>query len=103
MPEEYLTVDELLKRPKQEPETTKTLVAEIVAQFSKEYLTIAEVAERLSLDKKTVKNKMSAGIFRKNVHYFSPEGIGPRFKWSAVQAWLEGSPSQKQNGIPMSR
>jgi hypothetical protein len=35
------------------------------------------------------------------VHYFSPEGIGPRFKWSAVQAWLEGGAAETQSGIPM--
>lgn len=56
-----------------------------------EYLTIAELSVRLKIAPKTVKNKMSAGIFRKGVHYFSPAGLGPRFKWSAVVAWLEQS------------
>jgi hypothetical protein len=54
-----------------------------------EYLTIAEVAARLRVRPKTIKNKMAAGIFRRGIHYFSPGGIGPRFKWSAVVAWLE--------------
>jgi hypothetical protein len=39
-----------------------------------EYLTIAEVAARLKIKPKTVKNKMAAGIFRCGVHYFSPAG-----------------------------
>jgi hypothetical protein len=56
-----------------------------------EYLKIAEVAARLKITPKTIKNKMAAGIFRRGVHYFSPPGIGPRFKWSAVVAWLEES------------
>lgn len=66
-----------------------------------EYLTLDELAARLKLKKKTIKNKMAAGVFQKGVHYFSPEGIGPRFKWSVVQAWLEGAASQEQSGIPM--
>ena len=75
--------------------------------MSEEYLTIAEVADRLKLKPKTVKNKMAAGIFRKGVHYFSPPGLGPRFKWSAVVAWLEQSqePETENDGdsIPMAR
>jgi len=43
-----------------------------------EYLTIAEVAARLKVKPKTVKNKMAAGIFQRGVHYFSPPGLGPR-------------------------
>jgi hypothetical protein len=70
-----------------------------VVTMTEEYLTIDELAARLKLKKKTVKNKMAAGIFQKGVHYFSPEGIGPRFKWSAVQAWLEGRPAA--GPIPM--
>jgi hypothetical protein len=56
-----------------------------------EYLTISELAARLKLTPKTIKNKMGAGIFKRGVHYFSPPGMGPRFKWSAVVAWLEQS------------
>jgi hypothetical protein len=56
-----------------------------------EYLTITELSARLKIKPKTVKNKMAAGIFRRGVHYFSPAGLGPRFKWSAVVAWLEQS------------
>ena len=54
-----------------------------------EYLTIAELAARLKIKPKTVKNKMASGLFRKGIHYFSPPGLGARFKWSAVVAWLE--------------
>lgn len=56
-----------------------------------EYLTITELAERLKLKPRTVKNKMQAGLFKRGVHYFSPPGLGPRFKWSAIVAWLEGT------------
>ncbi len=72
-----------------------------------EYLTIAEVAVRLKLAPKTVKNKMVAGIFQKGVHYFSPPGMGPRFKWSAIVAWLEGRQATAalvdEARIPMAR
>ncbi len=72
-----------------------------------EYLTIAEVAARLKVKPKTIKNKMALGVFSLGVHYFSPTGIGPRFKWSAMVAWLEESgrvsPSNEAEPIPMAR
>jgi len=43
--------------------------------MTKDYLTINELALRLSLSPKTIKNKMVNGIFIKGVHYFSPDGI----------------------------
>ncbi len=54
-----------------------------------EFLTIKETAARLKVSPKTIKNKMAAGIFKKGVHYFSPRGLGPRFRWSALLAWIE--------------
>jgi hypothetical protein len=74
-----------------------------IAQCPEEYLTIEELSARLKIKPKTIKNKMAAGIFLKGQHYFSPKGIGPRFKWSAVQAWLEGSDSEPRGGILMRR
>ena len=51
-----------------------------------EYLTIEELSARLKIKPKTVKNKMASGIFQKGIHYFSPKGLRPRFKWSAIVA-----------------
>ena len=71
-----------------------------------EYLTIGEVADRLKLKPKTVKNKMASGAFRQGVHYFRPPGTQARFKWSAVVAWLEQDrTAQDETGdtIPMPR
>lgn len=73
-----------------------------------EYLTIAEVALRLKIKPKTIQNKMAAGIFRRGIHYYSPQGLGPRFKWSAVVAWLEqsehvGADNNNEDSIPMAR
>jgi hypothetical protein len=72
-----------------------------------EYLTVSELAERLKLKPKTIRNKMACGIFRRNVHYFSQPGISARFKWSAVVAWLEQpyepTPEPDNDLIPMPR
>ena len=75
--------------------------------MAEEYLKISEVAERLKLSPRTIANKMAAGVFRRGVHYFSPAGLGPRFKWSSVVAWLEQGeePVTENDGesIPMPR
>jgi len=55
--------------------------------FVEEHLTIEEVAERLRLKPKTVRNKMGSGIFRKGVHYYSPQASG---HGSSGQRWLNG-------------
>ena len=72
-----------------------------------EYLTINEVAARLKVTPKTVRNKIAAGVFRKGVHYVRPKGLGTRFRWGAVVAWLEqdetGTPDETGDGIPMAR
>jgi hypothetical protein len=74
---------------------------------TEEYLTIEELSARLKIKSKTVKNKMASGVFRLGTHYFSPVGLGPRFKWSAVVAWLEGKEDtpepNDENSIPMAR
>jgi excisionase family DNA binding protein len=72
-----------------------------------EYLTIPEVAALLKVKPKTIRNKMAAGVFREGVHFFRPPGLGPRFKSSAVVAWLEQSRKvasvESADGIPMAR
>ncbi len=74
-----------------------------------EYITIAELGARLTLEEKTVRNKMASGVFIKGVHYFSPNGMGPRFKWSAIVAWMEADEQERAkatdngDGIPMAR
>lgn len=71
-----------------------------------EYLTTAEVADRLKVKPKTIKNKMALGAFRQGVHYFRPPGMQVRFKWSAVVLWLEQEqPSEDEaaDAVPMPR
>ena len=75
--------------------------------MTEEYLTIEELSARLKIKPKTIKNKMAAGIFMKGRHYFSPSGIRPRFKWSAIVAWLEAKEEvagvSESEAIPMAR
>lgn len=70
-----------------------------------EYLTVDELAARLKLSRKTIRNKITNGTFRKGVHYFRPKGLRPRFKWSAIKAWLEEEDVAEKDDmrIPMAR
>jgi hypothetical protein len=54
--------------------------------------------------RKTIRNKVASGILKKGTHYFSPSGLGPRFKWSAIVKWLEeeNTPDTEET-IPMAR
>jgi hypothetical protein len=71
------------------------------AAYPDEYLTVAEVAARLKLSAKTIRNRMYAGTWRRGEHWFSRPGIGPRFKWSALVRWLEGGdgPQGREEGL----
>jgi len=75
--------------------------------MTEDYLTINEIAMRLKLEPKTIRNKMASGVFQKGIHYFSPKGLRPRFKWSAIVAWLEetdkAAVDQPTDAIPMAR
>ena len=68
------------------------------AARSEEYLTVAELAARLKLTPKTVRNRMHDGTWRRGEHWFSRPGIGPRFKWSSIVRWLEGGTEQQGRG-----
>jgi hypothetical protein len=75
-----------------------------------EYLKIPEPAALLRISPRTLRNKMSAGVFRLGVHYFSPPGLGPRFKRRAIVSWIEQSEQEAANesmgesdSIPMAR
>jgi hypothetical protein len=67
----------------------KTVVAQPSPWPTREYLTVAELADLLSLTSKTVRNRMHDGTWRRGEHWFHPPGIGPRFRWSAIRAWFE--------------
>jgi hypothetical protein len=62
--------------------------------MTREFLTVAELAEELNLKPKTVRNHMHDGTWRRGLHWFHPPGIGPRFRWSTIVRWLEGDQPQ---------
>jgi len=68
-----------------------------------EYLTIAEVAALLKVSPKRVRNLMSAGVFRQGEHFWRRSGLGPRFKQSAITAWVEGQDEPKMMTFPVDR
>lgn len=65
-----------------------------------EYLTTAEVAGRLRLSVKTLRNKIYAGVFREGEHFVHRPGLGPRWRWDRVVAWLEGDGPGEQQQTP---
>jgi hypothetical protein len=99
-------VDSYCPTPMDQP-TPKPNAPSPVGASMEEYLTISEVAARLKISPKTLRNKMAAGVFCKGVHYVRPNGLGTRFKWGAVVAWLEqedtGTPDVPVDAIPMAR
>jgi len=54
---------------------------------------------------KTIRNKIASGVFTEGVHYFRRKGIGTRFKWGVVVAWLEHKEADvsEVDSIPMAR
>src|SRR5262245_15682603 len=62
-----------------------------VAEPSEQYLSVQELATRIPYAEQTIRNFMSRGVLRLNVHYVKLNGRGrPIFRWSAIQRWLEG-------------
>ena len=71
------------------------------ARGSSDYRTIAEVAEQLRVTAKRLRNMMAAGVFVEGYHFFRRPGFGPRFRWSRVVEWLETTPDNAEDSIPM--
>lgn len=68
---------------------------------NRDYCTIAEVADRLRITAKRVRNMMAAGIFVEGQHFFRRAGLSPRFRWSRVVEWLEAPTVETPDAIPM--
>jgi hypothetical protein len=71
------------------------------------FLTIAEAADLLRWDVKTMHNKISKGIFKQGTHYYKKRHeIGIRFDRAALIAWVREDvekPEQKGQLVPMAR
>lgn len=57
-----------------------------MSEQAEQYLTIAELAQRLGWSVKTLRNKMAGknAVFKRGVHFDSPPGMPSLFRWSAV-------------------
>lgn len=62
---------------------------DVVREPGEEYLSIKQLEQRIPYAEQTIRNLMSAGVLKRDVHYVKPRGR-IIFKWSALQAWLEG-------------
>ncbi len=54
-----------------------------------EYLSVRQLCQRVPYREQTIRNLMTQGVLKRDVHYVKPRGR-VMFKWSAVRAWLEG-------------
>jgi len=68
-----------------------------------EYLTIDEVAAMLKITTKRVQNMMCSGIFQQGEHFFRPRGLRPRFKRSALVAWIEEKSERQSVSVPLKK
>jgi hypothetical protein len=56
-------------------------------RFREEYLTVAELSQRIGYSPQSIRNMMSQGVFQMGVHYVKPRRR-VLFKWSTMVAWL---------------
>lgn len=56
-----------------------------------EFLTVAELSDRIKMAKQTIYNLINKKVFELNKHYLKPSTRKVLFKWSAIQSWMEGS------------
>jgi hypothetical protein len=57
-----------------------------------EYVTVKQLAERIKYREQTIRNMMSAGVFKRGIHYFKRRRRIV-FLWSSVEQWLREDPS----------
>jgi len=55
---------------------------------SEEYLTTAELSERIKMTPGTIRNLVWKNKFKLNIHYHKPTSRKLLFIWGNVQAWL---------------
>jgi hypothetical protein len=69
-----------------------------------EYLSVAELSGRIKLAKQTIYNMIHRNTFTLNTHYLKPTPKKILFKWTAIQAWLEGDqPSKSDDKINLEK
>ena len=61
-------------------------------ESKEEYLTVAELSERIKFSRQSIYNLILKKEFILQQHYLKPRRKKILFKWSAVKAWLENTP-----------
>lgn len=69
----------------------------------KEYLSLQELCERIPYRPQTIRNFMSQGVLRQDVHFFKPTKRKIVFKWEAVRKWIECEDRREGLDIPLAR
>jgi hypothetical protein len=84
----HVVADLYLPNDSREPPYTETA--------REEYLTVRQTAERIKYREQTVRNMMSAGVFRRGLHYYKRRGR-VLFLWSRIEEWLEEDAASSDN------
>ncbi len=58
--------------------------------MQEEYLTTNELAKRIKMAPGSIRNLVSQGTLKRNVHYLKPTPRKILFVWSAINDWLYG-------------
>lgn len=66
-----------------------------------EFLTVHELSCKIKFARQTIYNMIFKGIFIQGIHYIKPRPKKILFKWSAVQEWMEPTPSKVQHQSPV--
>jgi len=64
-----------------------------------EYLTVAELSEKIKFSKQTIYNLISQKVFEINKHFIKPRPKKILFIWPEVKAWMERSPEDHDTSI----
>ena len=59
-----------------------------------EFITVAELRDRIKFSKQTIYNMISTGRFLKGKHYFKPSPKKVLFSWPAVETWIKRNESE---------
>ena len=60
-----------------------------------DYLTVDELSAKIKYSKQSLYNLIYKKIFVLGKHYFKPTPKKILFKWSEIQAWIEGTTEPK--------
>ncbi len=62
-----------------------------MSDAQEEYLTVAELSEKIKFSRQTIYNLISKKVFEINKHFIKPRPKKILFIWAEVKAWMERS------------